>query len=290
MKIRQVVNFTVSEKRGILVLIALILVLVLLRIYLPFYLAKSQVSKFELSYLKLTESKEKSDNTKSEIKLELKKEDKQYHDIVPIDPNKASYDDLIRAGFSPFISSNIIKYRNSGGRFSKPSDIYKIYGVDSGYCEIISQNIDIEKDTLEQKTTLSDKHIKVNICIAGTEELEYLPGIGTILSERIVKYRELLGGYVDVKQIKEVYGITDSTFKLIEHSIFTEPEKYQGIGLNTATTKELYKHPYITKYQAKAIIKYREVVGKFTSIEELAKNNILDSLTLKKVGPYLIIE
>jgi len=52
----------------------------------------------------------------------------------------------------------------------------------------------------------------LDINTADSADLEQLPGIGEKLSARIIKYREKLGGYIDVQQLKEVYGMTDSNY------------------------------------------------------------------------------
>ncbi|MBK6949695.1 MAG: helix-hairpin-helix domain-containing protein [Haliscomenobacter sp.] len=42
---------------------------------------------------------------------------------------------------------------------------------------------------------------------------ESLPGIGPVLASRILKFRQRLGGFAFVDQVRETYGLPDSTFK-----------------------------------------------------------------------------
>lgn len=291
MKNRLVFTFTKDEKRGIFVLLVFVVILISVRIYIPYYVGKPVVKRYELAYLKEMETRieQRKNNNKSIINKELiPKEEKR--PILTVDPNTASYSDLIDIGFSQFIASNIIKYRESGGRFLQFSDLYKIYGIDSTYDELLSQYIHINQQNYRSHSTKTENKLHINICSAEVKELEYLPGIGVVLSERIVKYRDLLGGYVNINQIREVYGITDSTFKLIEPYIHVGSEPYRYLNLNVSTAKELYKHPYVTRYQARAIITYREVSGKFSSTDELISNHIMDKQTYDKIVKYLTIE
>ena len=41
--------------------------------------------------------------------------------------------------------------------------------------------------------------------------------IGDILASRIVKYREVLGGYIEVSQLDEVYGLSEDGFENLKH-------------------------------------------------------------------------
>lgn len=284
-------TYTKSEKRGILVLIIVIIILVVVRIYIPFFFGKSKVTEYELAYLNEVEIKSDTNRKNGSYKKVLKlREEKKQQLKKPIDPNSASYNDLVSVGFSSFISSNIIKYRNSGGRFTTSSDIYKIYGIDSSHFELINQYILIVQDSLNIQKPKQKEAVYLNINDVNAFELEYLPGIGPVLGKRIIKYRKLLGGFVDKNQINEVYGVSDSIFIKIEPFLLVEPEKCKKIDLNQVAAKELYKHPYISKYQAHAIIEYREVYGKFTAVDELILNNLLDEQSFKKIEQYLTIK
>ena len=59
----------------------------------------------------------------------------------------------------------------------------------------------------------------VNINTATQAELESLPGIGPVLAQRIIAYRESNGPFNTIEDIIDVSGIAQSTFELIEDLI-----------------------------------------------------------------------
>jgi competence protein ComEA len=119
-----------------------------------------------------------------------------------------------------------------------------------------------------------------------TTELDGLPGIGPTYARRIIKYREMLGGYYKKEQILEVYGMRPENFNLFEKYIHTDTSLIRKISLNTATFKEINAHPYISYEQTKAIFKCRNK-GLTINWELLEKNKIFDSLETKKLIPYI---
>lgn len=63
---------------------------------------------------------------------------------------------------------------------------------------------------------------KLNINTATKEELMTLDGIGAAYAERILKKREMLGGFKTLEQLKEVKGIGEKTFEGIKNDITIE--------------------------------------------------------------------
>ncbi|MBC7452050.1 MAG: helix-hairpin-helix domain-containing protein [Cytophagales bacterium] len=88
----------------------------------------------------------------------------------------------------------------------------------------------------------------VNINTADSLVLEKLPGIGFKLASRIIKYRTLLGGYIKVEQLKEVYGIPVETYDLIKGKCIVSAAQVKRIPADSLWDKP-YKiyHPYLSK-------------------------------------------
>jgi DNA uptake protein ComE-like DNA-binding protein len=129
------------------------------------------------------------------------------------------------------------------------------------------------------------KLLDINTC--DSADLERLPGIGPVLSARIVKYRNLLGGFVKTDQLKEVYGLPPETFALISGRIFADSSAVKKININKADYKQLIRFPYFGKYQVSAILKYRELKGRIIGMGDLSENKLISAETVGKVRPYL---
>jgi DNA uptake protein ComE-like DNA-binding protein len=129
--------------------------------------------------------------------------------------------------------------------------------------------------------------IPIEINSADTAKFEELRGIGPVLAGRIVKYRNLLGGFYSVMQIREVYGISDSLFTSISDMMFADTAGIRKININTANLDELSRHPYIGRYYAAGIIKYRDYAGKISGIDELMRNNLLPESLPGRIVNYL---
>jgi len=130
--------------------------------------------------------------------------------------------------------------------------------------------------------------VDLNNCDSAS--LDRLPGIGPVLSIRILKYRQLLGGFAIVDQLKEVYGLPVETFDLIKSRVFVDSSSVIKIKINSADSKKLSRLPYIENYEVKAILKYRELKGNITGITDLVDNKLITEEKARKILPYLNFE
>jgi len=137
----------------------------------------------------------------------------------------------------------------------------------------------------KQARSAQKKFTDINTC--DSSELVKLPGIGPVLSARILKYRRYLGGYSSTAQLKEVYGLSPETYELIKGRVFADTGVIRRIGINTADYKELLRIRYLEKYEISAILKYRELNGRINNINELTDNKLITGEKAQRVGPYL---
>lgn len=121
---------------------------------------------------------------------------------------------------------------------------------------------------------------------ADTTLLKMIPGIGSSFANRIVKYRNLLGGYYIKTQLKEVYNLDMDLYQKISPYITTVP-KTNRINVNTTDFKELLRHPYINYQQVKAITDIRTRKGKIESISRLELLEEFTEEDIKRLTPYL---
>ena len=126
----------------------------------------------------------------------------------------------------------------------------------------------------------------VDINRADSAQLLPLPGIGPVFAGRIIKYRRLLGGFVSVNQLAEVYGMPKETIERIRSRIVIDSSAIQKIQIDSATFRELLRHPYLEYEEVKALVEYRDFKKTISSPNELILNHILPDTTLSKMDGY----
>ena len=215
------------------------------------------------------------------------------------DPNTADSSQLLRLGLQPWQVRSVYRYRAAGGYFRKPSDFSKVRGLTvKQYRELepyIKINIDyqsasslFENERLHSRDTIryprkisTSQRIAVNT--ADTNMLRRIPGIGIVYAKKIVAYRQRLGGFVDLSQLKEIEGFPESALQYM-----CIPDGYiRKINVNKLTLNQLKAHPYINFYQAREIVEYRRQRGYIKDVSDLSLLPDFTPEVIEKLQPYL---
>ena len=104
-----------------------------------------------------------------------------------------------------------------------------------------------------------------------TAQWKKVPGIGSSYAKRIVKYRSLLGGFISIQQLKEVYGIDEEMFDKVTSFIREDVDaevSCEKLNINQLEFKQIIAHPYIDFEQTKAIVNLRRRIANISSIDE----------------------
>jgi competence ComEA-like helix-hairpin-helix protein len=206
-----------------------------------------------------------------------------------IDVNQATKEQLQRLPAPKNVIRNMVKYREAGGTFRNIESLKKIYGMTDQLIQTILPYLVFEEKAKEfehpKKNTPTLK-TNVDINTASKEGLMKVYGIGEKLSYRIVKYRELLQGFHNKDQLKEVYGLSDQHFLQIESQVTLSPVS-PSLKINELNAFELSRHPYLNKKEATIIKRYIEQNGPLNSNEDLKKLVILPDSIIQKLEPYL---
>ena len=131
------------------------------------------------------------------------------------------------------------------------------------------------------------KTLLVDVALADTSVWQQVWGIGPVLAERIVKFRDALGGFHSLDQLKEVYGISEEQFEKMLPLLRLGNQPVQKWPVNSLSVEELVKHPYISYKQARHIVRYREQHGSYTEIADMEAIHALQEEFLRKIAPYL---
>lgn len=216
------------------------------------------------------------------------------HDTVSFqhfDPNTLSREGFVKFGLEGRIADRIARYREKGGRFRRKEDVAKIFGMDSlWYARAkVWMKIPSAESPAKARAVQTQRVVRADINLADTTQLQDVYGIGPTLARRIITFRDRLGGFVSMDQLREVYGL-DSTVvtrvkRQFEVKMNFEPRR---LNANTVTLEELDRHPYISRRQAQAIFAYRAQHAPIDSLGQLAGIPLLDDTWRKKMKPYLV--
>lgn len=201
------------------------------------------------------------------------------------DPNTVSLDTLIQFGFNKFQGNNLINFRKKGGVFYSNSDLLKIYGIDSLFFSLIESHVKIIKQ--ENQNIIPEIIQRIELNRADSIVLLKLKGIGPVYAGRIIKYRDLLGGFYSTSQLLEVYNFPGEFFPLIKDQISADTILIKKLRINFADFAELLRHPYLNKQQVQAILKYRDENGAFENVNQIQRIQAIDNKTFLQIQPYI---
>lgn len=327
--IRDYFNFSRKERIGIIAVIIMIVITWFLpRLISPFAKGKTLVGDTswiaQLKKLARTDSlkiktneqrnlynenKEFVSKNNEENDFSFQKSTNSYFskgkiELFYFDPNTLSPEGWQKLGIKNKTIRTIQNYLSKGGHFYKPGDLEKVYGLHRDEFERLAPYIRIEhKETKrsEDYTSRSAESIKsqpgkvsgysvIDINTADTAAFISLPGIGSKLAARIVNFRDKLGGFYSIEQVKETFGLPDSSFQKIKQYLKLENSSLRKININSATVDELKAHPYIKFNIANPIVVYRNEHGAFSKVEDIKKVMAVTDDVYRRIVIYLTID
>lgn len=235
--------------------------------------------------------------------------------LHPFDPNTADSATLRGLGLPPQVVRNLLKYRSKGGVFRSPESFSRIYGLAPDLYQILLPYLRLpvpaparplvgrqEKPTAVLPDTAADSTsgkvrrpaavravkypvgtvLDLNRC--DTTELKKIPGIGSVRARKIVAYRERLGGYYDVAQLRD---ILPEELSLEQWFRVVPGEGLRPLSVNSDGLERLRRHPYMDFYKAKVIVEHRRRRGKLTSLAQLSLYEEFTGQDLERLAPYL---
>lgn len=224
------------------------------------------------------------------------------------DPNTADSSTLVHLGFKPWQASNMLKYRAKGGRYRKTEDLKRLYGMtDSMYLALLpyvvidTLAIDRWRDSVRMAADSVPRYVShkrdtiLNLRTADTTELKMIKGIGSYRAKQIIRYREQLGGFVSVEQLREVKALQPllkdslSTDSLLSH-FFLDSVRVVPLKVNSMRVEKLQRHPYLSFEQARAIYELRRKKIHLKHLDQLRTLDCLTEQDIQRLRPYLSFE
>lgn len=227
-------TFSKKERNAIIILIALLLFFIILPFFIPSKREVPIIDKEAQALLAQLQQYADSANLNYEAKPYYSSADLNSGvnyskaELFNFNPNTLQADGWKKLGLRDKTIQTILNYRSKGGQFRKPDDIRKIYGLRQEEADRLIPFVRIgsdagskeysgyagyskEKYMQKKKTGLP----KIDINNSNAEDWKAFPGIGDVLSNRIIKYRTSIGGFTSIDQVKKTYGLADSVFQII---------------------------------------------------------------------------
>jgi DNA uptake protein ComE-like DNA-binding protein len=273
-------KFTNHQRKGIIFLFGLIIILQIVYFYINFTSAD-----------KFSPERQKWLSLQSEIDFLKKEKYKNKPQVYLFNPNFITDYKGYKLGMSVEEIDRLMAFRKENKYVNSPEEFQQVTKISDSLLEVISPLfkfpdwVNNKKEFAENKYNNNkeykkypektfpkkEKVVLVDINQATQEDLVKVYGVGEAISLRILKQREILGGFVSMEQLNEVWGLSPEVlFELNNHfKIYTLPD-FKKIAINDISLKELAQFPYFKYTLAKQIITYRSMNGDFKNIEDLA--------------------
>ena len=263
--------------------------------------------------------KEKEGNVKTGEKVAVDVEEKEERGEVVMrmfDPNTVDSLTLIGFGLKPWKVKNFLHYRAAGKVFRSAEDLGDTYGWTAEDVERVASYVRVgkkygksgrnekhekygknennwndgkrweKKEKPERPSNKFQTLTKVDVNTADTAMLRRIPGVGAKISEAIVRYREKVGGFYSVEQLREIKMVSPELLEWMEVS----SPNVQKIPVNEASFQALNSHPYISYEQTKALLQYIRLYGKVKDEQALLETGIFTKEDVERLKPYLVYE
>ena len=288
-KISTYFNFSKSQRSGLLVLLVLIVVLQTIYFFVDFRLPVKENLEKERWLAIQTEI----DSLKTTTLIQGSK-------LYPFNPNFISDYKGYKLGMTVAEIDRLLSFRKQNKFVNSAEEFQKVTQVSDSLLVVIAPYFKFP-DWVKQKTNWKtfpnsnyysfvkkEKIVVIDINIATSEELVKVYGVGEVIAQRILNYKESLGGFVAMEQLNEVWGVSpevvtnlNKQFKVISLS------GIKKVDINNASIKELAQFPYFKYALAKQIVIYRSMNGTIASIDDLIKIKSFPVDKAKIIGLYL---
>lgn len=253
MKLKQIFRFTRGERRGIYCLCTVTALLFCLRAAVSYH--KSEIEKV------------RSENIRTDsIETAISKSRPNNNQTLIHNINQKNGDELTENLQQEHSDKGNYKITTSGSQAEDSlKAAIKIWQTETNGCRI--------NDRIRQKSK-SNNGLIIELNTADTSDLKKLWGIGNVLSQRIIRFRDKLGGFYSIMQLAEVYGLSEETLAKTLPHVTTDTTYLKRIDANSASIRELKAHPYISYYMAVAIdsIRRNSPKGKITCFSGLSEH------------------
>ncbi len=216
----------------------------------------------------------------------------------PFNPNYISDYKGYELGMSVGEIDRLLAFRETGKYVNSATQFQEVTKVSDSLLNEIGVYFKFP-DWVNKKSQAKEKKSSTAVSTAATiqkkdlnsvtaHELKLINGIGSTLSERIVKFRNRLGGFLIDEQLTDVFGLKPRVVMSVlnQYTVLTRPE-ITKININEASAYEISSVAYLTYAVSKRIVRYRDEKGAITSFDELMKITDFPVEKISRIELYL---
>lgn len=218
--------------------------------------------------------------------------------IYPFNPNFITDFKGYKLGMSTVEIDRLLKFREGNKYVNSAEEFQAVTKVSDSLLNAIAPYFKFPDWVKNKKSSFAsyekqsfvknEKIILIDINKATQEDLIKIYGIGPGLSERILKQKEILGGFVSMEQMNDIWGLSPEVIEKLnaQFKIGVIPN-VKKIKINDASAKELSQFPYFRYPISKEIVTYRSMNGGISSSEDLIKIKGFPVEKVKIIEKYL---
>lgn len=233
-------------------------------------------------------------------------------ELFYFNPNTATEADFVRLGISEKTAASICRYRDKGGQFRRPEDFRKIWGLSPDDYERLAPFIKMqENESFSGEKRFSNKASESFIFdpnLANEEELQRL-GLPKWTIKSILNYRSKGGKFRRKEDFQKIFNLSEKDYTRLESYIVIPPQpalaqqaSYQTntpfhsrktggtVDINRADAEAWMNLPGIGEKRAQQLVRYRDQLGGFLSIEQVGQMYNLPDSVFQAIRPLLVLE
>jgi competence ComEA-like helix-hairpin-helix protein len=227
-------------------------------------------------------------------------------ELFYFDPNKATETDFIRLGLSQKQAAMIVKYRNKGGVFRDPEDFGKIWGLpEETFRQLLpwirmGANEASDAEYVPKVPEINAAELFAFDPNTVSEAELFRLGLPSSSVKSILNYRVKGGKFRKPEDLKKMFALSAEDFeRIIPFAQFPPEEPVAArlktakemvvIDINLAEEEQLKSLPGIGAMRAKQLVQYRDKLGGFQSLEQVAEMRSLPDSVFQQIRPWLRI-
>lgn len=280
-------SYTQKQRTGLVLLAAVMVAMQLIYWFGPFAPEAQTVSAREKAWLALQSEVDSLKNVKAV---------KPTYTIYPFNPNFITDYKGYRLGMSVSEIDRLLAFRKSGKFVNSAAEFQAVTGVSDAVLGRLSPYFKFPDWVLKKQKKLArlswetpfKKPERKDINAASADDLIALYGIGPALAERILKFRDKLGGFVSMEQMVDVWGLSDEVVTELEtHFEVRGTPAVKRLKINEAGFREILGFPYFNYQLTKALLAYRSLHNRIASYDDLSKIAGFPNDRLQIISLYL---